>query len=120
MYQITSEVYLDRRDKCYNKIVVISPKPIEPALQSITKLIHREKLSPFQETSPCCSLDPCMYAVVDPNNKCQLMCINDITLLFGYLKLKGFKINTDITKIMQDSTVQIPNLICFISKVDKN
>lgn len=120
MYQITSEIYLDRRDKCYKKIVAISPKPTELALQSITKLIHREKLSPFQEISPCCPYDPCMYAVVDPKDKCQLMCINDITLLFGYLKLKGFKVNTDITKIMQDSTVQIPNLICFISKVDKN
>ena len=120
MYQITSEIYLDRQNECYKKIIAIYPKPIEPSLQFITKLIQREKLSPFQERSPCCPLNHCIYAVVDPNDKCQLMCVNDITLLFSYLKLKGFKINSDITKIMQDSTVQIPNLICFISKENKN
>ena len=117
MYQITGEVYLDRFNECYKKIIVIFPKPTDASLNSIIKLIKREKLSPFQERSNCCPLDNCIYAFTYPNNKCELMCVNDIAILFGYLTANGFIINTDVTKVMQDSTVKIPNLICFIQKI---
>ena len=117
MYQITGEVYLDRFNECYKKIIVISPKPTDPSLNSIIKLIKREKLSPFQERSNCCPLSDCINAFTYPNNKCELMCVNDISILFGYLISNGFIINTDVTKIMQDSNVKIPNLICFIQKI---
>ena len=56
-----------------------------------------------------------MYAFVHPHNKCELLCVNDIALLFGYLTNNGYIINTDVTKIMQKSDVKIKNLICFIS-----
>ena len=61
MYQISSEAYLDRFNECYKNIVVISPKPNDASLNSITRPITREKLSPFQEISPCCPLDRCIY-----------------------------------------------------------
>ena len=57
-----------------------------------------------------------MYAVVHPYNKCELLCVNDIALLFSYLNQNAYNINTDVTKIMLKSSVQIKNLICFISK----
>jgi len=113
MYQITSEAYLDRFNECYKNILVISPKPTDISLNLITKAISREKLSPFQEISPCCPLDRCLYAFIHPN--CELMCVNDIAVLFGYLTSNGYTINTDLTKIMQDSDVKIKNLICFIT-----
>ena len=115
MYQITSEVYLDKFNECYKNIVVISPKPNDASLNSITKPIPREKLSPFQELSPCCPLDRCIYAFLNPNNRCELLCVNDIAILSGFLTTNGFNINTDITKMMQDSDVKITKLICFIS-----
>jgi len=112
MYQISSEAYLDKFNECYKNIVVISPKPNDPSLNSITRAISREKLSPFQEISPCCPLDRCIYAFVHPN-RCELLCVNDIAILFGFLTTNGYTINTDLTKIMQDSDVK--NLICFIT-----
>ncbi len=115
MYQISSEVYLDRFNECYKNILVISPRPQDASLNSITKPITREKLSPFQEISPCCPLDRCVYAFVHPNNKCELLCVNNIAILFGFLTTNGYVINTDLTKIMQDSDVKLKNLICFIS-----
>ena len=46
----------------------------------------------------------------------ELLCVNDIALLFSYLNQNAYNINTDVTKIMLKSSVQIKNLICFISK----
>ena len=115
MYQITSEVYLDRFNECYKNILVISPQPKDASLNAITKPISRQKLSPFQEISPCCPLDRCIYAFVHPRNKCELLCVDDIVLLFGYMNANGYTINTNVTKIMQKSDVKIKNLICFIS-----
>ena len=115
MYQIKSEVYLDKFNECYKKIITIHPKPKNNKLNSMIKTISREKLSPFQENSTCCAQSKCIYAFINPSCKCELLCIDDIAILFNFLLSNGFKINTDITKIMLKSDVRIPNLICFIS-----
>ena len=115
MYQITSQVYLDKFEKCYRDIVVITPKPTNPILESIVKPIRRKKLSPFDYNGPCCEPNACMHAFVDPADRCKLLCVKDIASLFGFLVSNGFTIDTNITKMMQDSDVKIPNLICFIS-----
>ena len=47
MYQISSEAYLDRFNECYKNIVVISPKPNDASLNSITRAITREKIIAF-------------------------------------------------------------------------
>ena len=82
MYRISSEVYLDRFNECYKNIIVISPRPQDASLNSITKSITREKLSPFQELSPC--YPKCVYAFVHPK-KCELLCVDNIAILFGFL-----------------------------------
>ena len=110
MYQVSSEAYLDKFDECYKNIVVISPKPTDASLNLIIKAIPREKLSPFQEIY----YDKCIYAFVNSNG--ELLCVNEIAVLFGFLTSNGYTINTDITKMMQDSDVKIKNLICFIYK----
>jgi hypothetical protein len=115
MYQITSEIYLDKFNKCYKKIIIISPNPTDTTLKSIIKTIPREKLSPYDESHPCCQTR-CLNAFVNPHEKCELLCVDQISILFQYLLANSFIINADITKIMQDSDVKIPNLICFISK----
>ena len=115
-YQLKSEVLLFKREECYKKVITISPKPTDPSLNSITKLFNKEKLSPFQERSPCCPYDNCLYVVMDPNNKCEVLCVDQIHSLFAYLLKNGFSFNTDLTKIMLESQVQIKNLIAFITK----
>jgi hypothetical protein len=93
MYQLKAEVYLDRYNECYKKVIVI-----------------------FQERSPCCPEDQCYYIVLNPKQTCEFLCVNQINLLFNYLLSNGYSIDTSVTKIMQDSDVKIQNLICFISK----
>ena len=116
MYQLRSEVYLDTYDRCYKKVIVLSPPPKHHALQKITKLINRTPLSPFQATSPCCPQDQCYYIILDPTDLCNFLCIDQIGHLFNYLLEHNFKLDTSVTRIMQKSDVRIPNLICFISK----
>jgi hypothetical protein len=116
MYLIKSEVYLDKTNNCYKKILVISPSPQnDPYLLSITKLVNREKLSPYKQPEQCCSLPNCFYAFVNPCNKCELLCVDQIAILFSELS-KNYSINTNLTEIMQNSDVKINNLICFIEK----
>jgi hypothetical protein len=117
MYQLKAEVYLDRHDECYKKVLVISPSPKDPKLRNISRLVNRERLSPFQERSPCCPIDQCYYVILNPNNLCDFLCVENINLLFSYLIANGYKIDSSITKIMLKSNVVIPNLICFFSKV---
>ena len=118
MYILKKEVYLDRFNECYKNVIVISPAPTQQALKYITKLVNREKLSPFQEQSPCCPQDQCYYIILNPNNTCEFLCIEQIPLLFNYLFNNGFKIDTSVTKVMQMSDVKVGNLICFISKIN--
>lgn len=115
-YQLQSNVWLSKHDECYKKIITISPKPTDPALISITKLYNNQKLSPFQQQSPCCDEDRCLYVVMDPKNKCEMLCVDKISILFSYLIQNGFTFNTDLTKIMLKSSVQIKDLIAFITK----
>ena len=115
-YQLKSDVWLDRYNECYKKIIVISPKPTDAALISISKLFNKTRLSPFQQPGFCCPQENCIHIIMNPQNKSEMLCVQDISSLFSYLILNGFTINTDITKIMQDSEVRIPNLICYITK----
>ena len=101
MYQLKAEVYLDKYNECYKKVIVLSPPPKDNALKQITKLVNREKLSPFQERSPCCPEDQCYYIVLNPKNTCEFLCVNQINLLFNYLLSNHYSIDTSVTKIMQ-------------------
>ena len=117
IYQIKKDIYYDSYNKCYKKLIVISPTPnfsTEPYLQKITKLLHTEKISPYKINNNCCERENCKYAFIDEYN--NYLTINDLPHLFSLLTTNGFKIETEITKMMQDSSVKIKELICFISK----
>ena len=116
MYQLTSEVWLDQQNQCYKKVIVITPPPTDPALVAITTLRPRIRLSTFKEPSPCCPKNNCLYVIMNPTNPCEMLCVEDLVLLFSYLANHGFTVNTNITKMMFKSDVQLKNLICFITK----
>ena len=117
MFQLKTEIYLDKHEKCYKKIITIDPVPDDPKIKKILRQIRKEKLSPFDEPSDCCSTTSgCMSAFIEPTCNCNLLCIDKIGTLFSYLVTNGYKINTSVTKIMLKGNARIPNLICFIEK----
>ena len=72
------------------------------------------KLSQFQTPGSCYTDNKCIWVIMNPNNTHEMLEIIDIPNLFSFLIENGYKINTDITKIMQKSSVKIDKLICFI------
>ena len=116
VYKIKSEVYLDKRNECYRKIIIIEPKPNDPALKNIIKTISRNRLSEFEGFATCCSKSPCINAIMDPNNTNEFLDIDNIEKLFTVLIANLYIIDYNLSKLLMKSQVQIPNLICFISK----
>ena len=112
-FQLNKEVYLDKCNKCYKNIITINKMPNDPNLNSIIKIINREKLSPFDVKGNCECISSCLFAIVNPENKRDLLCLDDIADLFCFLINNGYKIEDKITKIMSKKQ---RNLICFISK----
>ena len=116
IYKIKGDVYLDKKNECYKKILVIDPNPNDPTINHIIKTIQRIKLSPFEENSPCCPINNCLAVIMNPDIPTEFLSINNIDKLFTILLANGYTIDYNLSKILMKSQVEIPNLICFISK----
>ncbi len=115
---ITSQPYYDTYNTCYKNILVINAFPQGP-LASLVKKIHTPKLSPFKQSSPCCPIENCVYAIHKIDNLCELMDPDDIPNLFSYLIENGYKIDTSLTKMMNTSDIKTTNkLLCYISLIN--
>ena len=115
MYSLSSQVFYDQIPQCYRKIVTINKEPTGP-LKFLVKKTHIPKLSPFKERSICCPEPFCIYIILSPTNPTEYLCIDEIPNLFSYLMENNYTIDSNVTKIMQDSKVKMNNdLICFIT-----
>lgn len=115
-YTISSQPFYDSYNECYKNILIINSKPESSPLSTIVKRLHTPKLSPFKESSPCCPIPNCVYAIYKIYDNNQLMTPDDIPELFNFLISNNYKIDTSITKMMNSSEVKMTNkLICFIT-----
>ena len=55
---------------------------------------------------------------MNPINKNDFLPLENIGDFFTILIENGYKIDTEITKMLQQSSEKINNLICFISKIN--
>jgi len=117
IYSLESIPYYNSIEQEYTNILVIN-KPAEGPLKEITKRIRLNKLSPFESNTNLCSKPNCMMAIVDIENKNQLMCIDNLPNLFEFLINNGYTIDNSVTKVLQKSKVTMnKNLICLIQYV---
>ena len=108
--------YLDQFNKRYIKIITINKRPDNPLNKHIIQ-IRPPKLSPFKEFNTECG-SGCIYGFKSLCNSRRLMTADEVPNLFSLLIESGYKIDTDITKMMNKSNVQMSNdLLCFIQKV---
>lgn len=127
MYSLVSVPYYDNHTQCYKKVVKLNKMPpVDSPLNQIIKNVGPIKLSPFQVDSTfsgcsggcgCGNISQCCNVLITKlNDKHELMWIDELPLLFEFLLTNGFKIDTSITKMMQNSNVKLSNdLICFFS-----
>jgi len=110
VYQLNTQVYLDNYNKCYTNIISISKNPNDPSLNHIIKTISRQKLSIFDNLSPCCDVPSCLPVFINPNNN-NFIKENELDILFTELVNAGYTIEYEMTKLVKNKKI-----ICFISK----
>ena len=113
-YALFSEPYLDTYDQCYKNIVTINIPPNGPLHKFIRK-VQFYPLSTFKQERKTCGL-----SIQSFRNDCKnldLMLVDEIPDLFGFLLANGYTIDTSITKMLNNSDIKNQNkkLICFIT-----
>lgn len=116
MYTISTQPFYDTVSESYKNIYVVNRKPLGP-FGTIVKQITSPKLSPFISNYNSCCNCKCIYAICNPENTSKFLCIEEIDILFGFLMTNGYKIDTSLTKMMQNSGITFKkNFICFVQK----
>ena len=120
MYTLSIIPYLE---KCgnYTNIVVINSIPEGP-LRMFVRRIQLPRLSPFHTNqnynrSYDSRTKTCALAIVLPLTlENRLVNVNDIPYLFQFLTANGYKIDSNITNMMNRSDVRLSNetILCFI------
>ena len=118
MFTISSQTFYDSFLQHYRNIYVVDRKP-DGAFGKITRQVAAPKLSPFKTNENDYCRSRCIYPIYNPNNPNELLCIDEIALLFSYLTSNGYLIDTSLTKMMQNSKVNFKNnFVCFVRKID--
>ena len=115
MYALYKIPFFDNRNKCYTNIIKISSMP-NGTLKKRVRRVNLPKLSPFKNNCGDFQNESCVLAIT--NNNGELMNVDEIPQLFEFLLLNNYKIDTSITKMMNQSQVKFTDpFICFISCV---
>lgn len=115
IYKLSSCVYLQKMDECYMNVVTINKMPDGP-LRDLVKQLKHNTLSPFQDNNNCCKTKSCILAIMNPIRKQQLLCIDDIELLFEFLVDNGYTFETSMSKIISKNN-RLNNNDRFISLI---
>ena len=124
---LSTRVFLDTYNQCYKNIIVINLPPEGP-LGKIVGRLKMPPLSPFNVPGPCCNrigYKDCSLALFSLRGGCGgghgrencLMNDDEIPDLFSFLLSNGYKIDTSLTKMMNQSEVKINDnkILCFIT-----
>jgi len=125
-----SQPYLDNYNECYKNIVTLNKVPQGP-LANFVRRITPPRLSYFKTyNTPCDPIKSCCLALSrEINDTCQLntgcnnlLVVDDVPDLISYLVENGYKIDTSVTKMFNQSDIRFQTnnankLICFITYI---
>lgn len=116
MYTLSSQPFYDSISQNYRNIYVVDRKP-DGEFGKIAKQVTAPKLSPFSSNDNSCCNCKCIYAIYNPENPHEFLCIEQLGMLFSFLSTHGYTIDTGLTTMMQTSKVTFKkNFVCFIKK----
>ena len=108
-FTITIQPFYDQPNQCYKNILMINIEPQGP-LRSLVRRIKLPRLSPYSSINNNCdySNPKCGLAIQNIANtslKCgrDLMSPNEIPNLISFLLANGYQIDTQITKMLNQS-----------------
>jgi hypothetical protein len=118
IYTISTQTFYDSYSQNYKNIYVIDRKP-SGELSKIVRQVTAPKLSPFISNENSCCNNKCIYAIFNPENTNEFLCIEQLGMLFDFLMSKGYTIDSNLTTMMQSSKVTFKkNFVCFVRKID--
>lgn len=114
-YMLSVEPYLDEKNKTYCKIISVNIKPDGPLMSKVSR-IKNVKLSPFKGNDNDNCYSNCKYAIRSFCDCHSLMNPDEIPELFNFLLSNGYSIDSNLTKMMNKSKVQLKkDILCFIT-----
>ena len=115
MYEIASQLYLNKQTNCYDRVLTINTTPDGPLQSNIIRL-RNEKLSSYQSNNCDSCYKPCFYALKNPQSG-KLYCINEISELVQFLLSNNYSIDYSVTKLLLKNTRinSDQNLIFYIT-----
>jgi len=118
-FAIYKQPYLDKYNECYKNIITINTIPSGP-LASLLHRVQFHALSHFQRfDTPCSKRKKCGLALKSFSNCGHLMTVDELPDLYSFLLSNGYKIDTSLTKMTNNSNIMLTNgenngqLICF-------
>jgi hypothetical protein len=106
-----AQTYYDQYNQCYKNILTVNIMPPGP-IKKIIRRIKFPKLSYSSHFNDCCNpINNCGLAFTSLNygNCCDLMTPNEIPELIAFLLANGYQIETQITNMLNNSTLKISN-----------
>lgn len=89
IYSVKYEPFFDSTARKYRNIITISQNPKGP-LSSLVRRVYREKLSDKEVVK---SEDKCLFSIMSAKNKDRYMSLNELPLLYAFLKKENYEIN---------------------------
>lgn len=121
-FVLYSRPYLNPFDQCYRNIITINLIPNGP-LRKFVRRIRFYPLSEFKMNNYDNRKESCGLALFSLNNiNNTFMTVNEVPDLFSFLLSNGYKIDTSLTKMMNNSDLRFQTenankIICFVTYI---
>lgn len=114
VYEISSTVYLDKRDDCYKNILLIDQIP-GGSLSQYVKRINLPKRSPF-DMDECCPRKNCVYAIMNPEHPQEILCLGEVNMFFSFIIKEGYTVDYQLSRLMMKNPIlnKHNKFVCYI------
>ena len=105
-FKIQEEVFLDKFNKCYVKILTLNKKPENSPLKDYVKELPRQRLSPFDYDCHCQTKPHCLFAITNPNTG-HFIQSDEIEVVVDLLVESNYNINYQLTKLVKKNNEKL-------------
>ena len=95
-YELIISPYYNNLHKCYENILVLNTEPPGP-LKNHIKRINIDNLSAFETNKE----RNCIYAIKNFDNPCELLLLNDISILLSFFNKNNYSVDYKVTKLVK-------------------
>ena len=105
-FKVQEEVYLDKLNKCYIKILTTNKKPENSPLKDYLIELPRQRLSSFDYDCNCTTKPHCLLAFINPVSK-TFITQDEIEVLVDMMVNSDYKIDYQLTKLIKKNNEKL-------------